>query len=378
MNIKKKHIAKKNGVVFCPLCSSIQTTITILPYPLFRHMDFSPFHPGPNRIAHCGNCGLVFRIVTDEEMRSIDNIYISEAYREHEEPHMVIVKDSETPLPSSHVQAGLVRPFLRDEHPAILDIGCFDGRLLIEISKICDASDLCGYDVGGRPQFPKDPIFRFVSGDMGLITGTFDMIIMSHSIQYINDIHLLFEQIRQLLRPGGQLFIQAPDFSAKPSSLLFGDLYYHYTPLIMNNMLRYLGFNVQRLDNTSFPRDILLMAMPAAEGQRATFGKDLSFNDSLAEIFKMVNWLQKIGKSERLGILGTTIDASFSAYCMGSNVAFFVDENHRKTGKLFQGRPVIHPNSVKTNDMIVIPMGETGKKIRERFLAQYKGTYLCL
>ena len=200
----------------CPLCSATDVEITLLPYPLFRHMDFSIFHPGPNRIGRCRVCHLVFRIVGSEEQRDVDAIYCSETYLRHEEPHTLVIEGHDVPVPMPYVQARILAPFLMADDLSVLDIGCFDGRLLSEIEKVRHASDLCGFDVGERPQFPSGEKFRFVSGDMETINGLFDIIIMSHSIQYIRDISQLFKRIRELLKPGGQLFIQVPDFSAKP------------------------------------------------------------------------------------------------------------------------------------------------------------------
>lgn len=363
--------------VVCPLCAGSDAEVNVLPYPLFRHIDFFVFHPGPNRIARCPACGLVFRVVDDSEQQAIEAIYRSEEYVKHEEPHTLVLEGHDQPVPLARVQAGLLAPYLKAPAISVLDIGCFDGQLLLEIEKICDAADLCGFDVAARPQFPQGRPFRFVSGLLSEIEGSFDLITLSHSIQYVRDIHGLFENIRHLLKPDGRIFVQAPDFSVKPSSLLLGDLNYHYTREILGNIFRRMGFQAQFLDADCFPRDILAIAArgAAAEPVAATMQDDL--RGGVQRIADLARRLEELASSAKVGVLGTTIDAAFVDQCLGPRVAFFVDENPRKVGTTFHGKPVVHPRSVATRDRVVIPMGAAGEAVRNRFAKQYPGSYRC-
>jgi SAM-dependent methyltransferase len=371
------HLMKSIDNNICPLCLSTDIEITLLPYPLFKHMDFSPFHPGPNKIGRCRVCQLVYRIVGGEEQKEIDAIYCSETYLRHEEQHTLLIDGHDVPVPMPYVQARILAPFLRASDLSVLDIGCFDGRLLSEIEKVCHASDLCGFDVGERPQFPSGEKFRFASGGMEKIHGRFDLIIMSHSIQYIRDIPLLFERIRGLLKPAGQLFIQVPDFSTKPTSLLLGDLYYHYTPAILGNILHSMGFELRILDNDYFPRDTLAIAFPENAERDVAFIPDKHLSSCLSRLAEMTERLDQLAASGVMGVLGTTIDAAFADHCLGAQALFFVDENPKKVGTAFHGKPVIHPQSIKEKDVVVIPMGATGEAIRERLSTLYKGVYVC-
>lgn len=363
----------------CPLCSSKDLQVAILPYPLFRHVDFTVFHPGPNKIGNCRVCRLVFRIISDADQKNIDAIYTSESYLRHEEPHTLVIDGNDEPVPLPAVQAGILQPFLDGTDISLLDIGCFDGRLLVEIEQVCHASYLCGFDVGDRPQFPRRQNFRFISGEMDVIRGTFDWILMSHSIQYIRNIRQLFARISELLKPAGRLFIQVPDFSLKPASLLLGDLYYHYTPAILGNILRRMGFiNMQILETDYFPRDILAIASFVKSKDESTDLPDGHLNDCLSRLADMSGQLSRLESEDRTGVLGTTIDAAFADYCLGNRVAFFVDENPKKVGTTFHGKPVLHPESIQNGDLVVIPMGIAGDSIRSRFANRYSGSYVCI
>ncbi len=364
--------------VACPLCKGGDTEVTVMPYPLFRHIDFAEFHPGPNRIARCPSCGLVFRVVDDGEQRAIEAIYQSDEYVKHEEPHMLVIEGQDEPLPLARVQARLLAPYLKAPGVSVLDIGCFDGQLLFEIGKICDVCDLCGFDVAARPQFPRGKPFRFVSGKLSEIEGSFDLITLSHSIQYVRDIHVLFENIRRLLKADGRVFIQVPDFSVKPSSLLLGDLNYHYTREILGNICRRMAFKAQFLDADCFPRDILAIASRGASAAQVAATMQDDLHGGVERIAELVRRLEELASETTVGVLGTTIDAAFVDQCLGARVAFFVDENPGKVGKTFHGKRIMHPRSVRTADLVLIPMGASGDAIGARLRTIYRGTYVCV
>ena len=305
----------------------------------------------------------------------INAIYGSEEYMKHEEPHTLVVDGYDEPVPASFIQAKLLLPVLSGKCPAVLDIGCFDGRLLAEIGKIISASNLCGFDVGERPRFPDSPEFRFVSGNMELITGQFDLILMSHSIQYIHDMHDLFRHLRRLLKPDGRVFVQVPDFSVKPCSLLLGDLYYHYDRTIMQGIFGYMGFDVYFLDNPYFPKDILVIASPERKKNTPALSQDSHFNTCLNGIAEMAERLVGLETFNRLGVLGTTIEAAFVSHYLGARISFFVDENPKKVGTTFLGKPVLHPNQLTDNHQTILPYGKSGFMIERRFKRLYQGSF---
>jgi SAM-dependent methyltransferase len=250
--------------------------------------------------------------------------------------------------------------------------------LLSEIAQIVDASDLCGFDVGERPQFPRGHPFRFVSGRLADVTGSFDLITMSHSIQYVRDIDGLFADIRRLVKPSGKIFVQVPDFSVKPASLLLGDLYYHYTRAIIDNVLRHAGFQAQFLTVDYFPRDVLVIA---SQQPLETFGYAASADELSAALSRLADFkerVQQFATLDGVAVLGTTIDAAFVDECLSSKVTFFVDENPRKAGTTFHGKAVVHPRAVAEDDVVLIPMSMSGSAIRDRLSTQYRGQYRCV
>jgi SAM-dependent methyltransferase len=377
--LKDRKFMKKSITTICPLCKSTDIKITILPYPSFRHMDFSTFHRGSNRIAQCLSCSIVFRCDDEEKEKMITSIYKSHEYEKHEEPHTLVVDDYNEPVPASFIQAKLISSLLSDKSSAVLDIGCFDGMLLSEISKIANVSDLCGFDVAERPQFPTGANFRFISDNLESIHGKFDLIIFSHSIQYIQNIQLLFDRIRALLKANGKLFIQVPNFSLKPANLLFGDLYYHYTPDILGNILQTMGFKFEFLNNNYFPRDILAIATLTDIKDKKNIS-DKSFDICVSRLSEINKQLTQFTNTSScfMGVLGTTIDAAFVDNCLGTCISFFVDENPRKVGTSFHGKPILHPNQLTNKHHTILPYGESGLMIKKRFKSLYQGSFIVV
>ncbi len=162
-----------------------------------------------------------------------------------------------------------------------------------------------------------------------------------------------------------------------PTSLLLGDLYYHYAPAIIGNILHRMGFKLRILDNEYFPRDILAIALPVNTERDVTFISDKQFRPCLSRLAEMTERFDQMPASEVMGFLGTTIDAAFADHCLGARVLFFVDENPKKVATTFHRKPVRHPQSTKEKDVVIIPMGKTGEAIRDRFLKQYPGVYVC-
>lgn len=88
--------------------------------------------------------------------------------------------------------------------------------------------------------------------------------------------------------------------------------------------------------------------------------------------------LNEIPEVSRIEILGTTINAAFINSVLDNKVDFFVDENLDKVDSLFYNKKVIHPDSLDESDITVIPYGETGHKINERFTNKYRGRFVCV
>ena len=94
------------------------------------------------------------------------------------------------------------------------------------------------------------------------------------------------------------------------------------------------------------------------------------------EYFKdMEQGLHEI-KGRGIGILGTKINAGFASMLLDSIIDYFFDENPSKQGSFFHGKPVRHPETVTKTDVVILPYGQSGNKIKEKFESKYKGIFV--
>jgi SAM-dependent methyltransferase len=361
----------------CVICGPGAVTEVTVPYPSFQHLDFSVIHPGPVRLGLCGRCGLLTKIGNPDEFAAIDAMFVSKEYAAHQEIHALVVDEYPHPVSLPFLQARLLEPELTKAEASVLDIGSFDGTLLSELAEGRTVADFAGYDVAPRAGFPVRAGFRSLHGPLGAVEGRFNLAVLSHSMQYVRDLKSLVEFVGARLLPNGKLFVQVPNAAAKPCSLLLGDQYHHFLEDSLANVFAVAGFAHRFLHSRWFPRDILALSWPDAaivrhvKPVRGSIGAALERVDALATALDALP-----PPAGRLGVLGTTIEGAFAATRLGDRLAYFVDENPHKIGTLFHGRPVIHPAETGSADMVVLPMGASGEKLRQRLAAAHPATFV--
>ncbi|MBL4759665.1 MAG: methyltransferase domain-containing protein [Mariprofundaceae bacterium] len=360
----------------CPICGSTNVTVYDIQFPQFLHMDFSVFDADGGQIGCCKTCGAIFRKVDESQAAKIEAIYTSTDYAQHDEPHTLKVEEYSKPVSLGFLQAELLKGYLPKQNVAILDIGCFDGKLLRELGHRCDAIDLCGFDVAVSPKFPKEKPFRFVSDDFKNIQGQFDLVVLSQSLQYIRDTTSLFEQIKSLLKPTGVLFVHVPNYLAKPCSLLLGDLFTHYTPENLSIVFAKAGFNFSLVKNSWFPRDIISIGYFHGDVPAVAQTMAGALEQTLDKITKLSTVARDLSLEQNFGVLGTTIEAAFIKSQLGHSVACFVDENPKKVGGTFYGCPIVHPRDLSDSDTVFIPIIDTGVSLQDRLDFDYRAKFI--
>ena len=83
-------------------------------------------------------------------------------------------------------------------------------------------------------------------------------------------------------------------------------------------------------------------------------------------------------KEENYAVLGTTVNAAFVDEIIGEKIDFFIDENDGKGKRIFRKKRVVNPRELDAKTKIILPYGESGIKIKERFENNYKGIYILI
>ncbi len=365
----------------CPVCQFENGALYALDYSTFRHLDFSEqvtSEATPNMVCACAHCGVIYR-VDRWEVEGLISQFTTDEYAAHQEDHQV--RDQQGALrDAAEVQAGLLLQSMAPLPPqaAILDIGCFDGKLLSALKQKTEASRLTGYDVAPRSGFPSEQGFEFVQ-DLDGVEGEYDLIVLSHSLIYIEEVKGLFVRIDQLLKSDGQLFIHVPNADIRPSSVLLGDQLYYFGSASLEKLLECYGFSVHFIGEELFPKDLLVVA----SRERGGYGEARLSGGSGEKVIEALGDLENAIRSvvediPLVSVLGTTMEAAFVNSLIPDQVAAFVDENPSKQQRGFSGKRVVSPAKLKRGEVCLIPMGAQSKTIAERLSQQSAARFVAL
>ncbi|MBT5747033.1 MAG: class I SAM-dependent methyltransferase [Gammaproteobacteria bacterium] len=352
----------------CPMCQFRNERVYRFDYATFRHLDFAQqptTDDFPNVVCACSDCGVIYRVGRWEEISLVDQ-FTTDEYAAHQEDHQV--RDQSGVLrDAAEVQADLIAQHLEaiPEQAAVLDIGCFDGKLLGALKYRTGAVRLTGYDVAPRSSFPQEQGFEFVE-NLDEVDGRYALIILSHSLIYIEDVKGLFDRIDQLLAEDGVLFVHVPNVDVRPSTLLLGDQLYYFGKEALGNLLLSCGFSIEFIGERLFPKDILVVA-----SKKSSEEIDVSQEWESDKVIVALNKLEMatyaaVNDQQQVVVLGTTIEAAFVNSLISKRVSFFVDENKRKQEVGFCGKKVLAPGELKECDVCIIPMGKQSQDIARR------------
>lgn len=336
-------------------------------------------------LAQCRSCSLIFNPEFAAPENHVRDVMKSETYASSRVTQQTLrVNGFSSPVTRMCLQVELLLPLLKTENPGVLDIGCFDGSFLEALSRRKPAGFFHGYDINEhvRNQFPRASNLKFSSGDLGTVGGSYDLVVLSHSLMYLDDLSSLFSDIRRLLKPRGVLFIQTPDVSKNPWSLLFADQFSFYSRENLTRLFAQAGFSVHLIESGWFPRELLAYGQQTAISQvhspaTSVLGQCLMFLDAASRLLREAS---DSAPRSPLAVLGTTVNAAWAHSILGDRLGWFVDEDSQKIGRDFRHTPVIHPAELQEDCMLVIPYRESSERIKQQFETKYPNivTYLCV
>ena len=360
----------------CHICDGTSKDI-IVPFPFFRHLDYSTISSSA-KLKKCSNCMLIKNL--DLSNLELD-IYKTKKYaNSHQTQQTMQIDGYPKPVTRSFLQAKILTEINSNhEYKRVLDIGCFDGKLLVELDRIITNADLWGFDINPHLQswFPEKDNFHFISTVLEDLEEPFDLITLSHSILYIPDLNVLMTSISRLLKDDGTLFIQIPDIYKNPFYSLMGDQGFIFTKTSLNNVLYKFGYRAEIVKNDYFPRELLIVAKKNDSVNLESYKENNLFEDNIEIINRVKEELENIN-DQNLTVLGTTVNAAFVDEIIGRRIHFFVEENLSKPDKKFRGKNIAHPNDLNDTSHTILPYGKSGIKIQERFENLYKGTFTVI
>ncbi len=359
----------------CAFCQGSKIELIKLPYTLFRHLGFVDYRKS-GMIGRCKDCQLLINIMSEADEKKQAQIYESLDYAKAPITNQTFLLKPNRRVTRFFLQGELLKGFLRNsKETKVLDIGCFKGELLLELNGRFPKAEFHGFDVNRHLKkcFPSKKNFVFHLADLSKIKGEFDLICMSLSMIYIKDIQGLLVNVRRLLKKEGKLFIQLPDVTNNPCSILLADQYYYFTPSILRNVLHKAGFDMVLLPNEHFPRDIVAIAQATSSNKTSQIKKDTSIYRTMKYLDRVKRQLLTISQPKTC-VLGTTTTAAFVESVLGNRIEFFVDENmkSKNESRRFRGKPVINPALLDSSVHLILPYGPANGSIKKRFSREYQ------
>jgi 2-polyprenyl-3-methyl-5-hydroxy-6-metoxy-1,4-benzoquinol methylase len=166
------------------------------------------------RIQHCPGCGI-----------QLMNPQYSDAYLTHYYSNYIRIEpQNDEPNRFLHNYNLDLIENIADEPGDLLDIGCGRGHLLRAARK--RGWQVTGFDVD--PETVEEVATEFDleihSGDfmdLELAPHSFDVVAMHHVLEHLKDPAAVLRRVREILRPGGLLFVALPNIDGLSSTIKF-------------------------------------------------------------------------------------------------------------------------------------------------------------
>jgi SAM-dependent methyltransferase len=256
----------------------------------------------------------------------------------------------------------------------LLDVGCGNGPFLAAFNEYAPGWRLAGSDLDARCReaVERNPgVETLFEGPVGRVPGSFDLISMIHVLEHVPGPRETLEQIRTKLRPGGRLLVEVPNLLENPFDLVVADHASHFTPGSVAGLIASAGFGLETVATDWVYKELTLVAKPTGSPLVECEGRA---GDPVGLVTAIVDWLDTVigsatecARGDRFGLFGTSIAACWLASELGGVVRFFVDEDPRRVGRTFMGRPVYHPADVPGGAHVFTPLpGALAETVRRR------------
>jgi SAM-dependent methyltransferase len=349
----------------CSICGR-GTLEEVVEYRGLRRVtsDCRPW-PAGGRIGVCGACGAVQKPADNEFLTEIDEIYRTYTIYHQAAGAEQAVFEQSSGLPASR-SVKLLDTFRRHANlkstGRMLDVGCGNGATIRAFRQVAPGWTKAGteFDAKYRAEVESIPNTEPLHvGPVENVPGSFDVITMVHVLEHIVDPIAVLEKLHGKLSPGGLLLIEVPHHPENPFELLIADHRTHFTADSMTRALAAAGFEIVSVAEDWIPKELSIVARPAPG--RVTPPPAVDAAAARARIAASISWLRQtaqelldLGSTGRIGLFGTSIAGTWLAAEAGGQVAFFVDEDPARTGRMYLGRPVHSPADVLPGSQVFV------------------------
>jgi SAM-dependent methyltransferase len=189
--------------------------------------------------------------------------------------------------------------------------------------------------------------------------GRFDIVTCHFVLEHVVDVPAVLANLRDLLAPGGRLFLSVPNALANPGDLLVADHLSHFARGSLANALAMSALKPLCIDSAAFPG--ALLSVSEATEERIAVRPD----PESADVRRAAADWSKIGAAVRqaaqdnsgrpTAIYGAGFYGSFIRTALGDReeLKCFLDANPHLQGTTHMGLPVVAPSSIPPEVTIV-------------------------
>lgn len=380
---------KKKSIRKCPICQEengeiLHTQNFVLPegHPLSNGYD----------ILCCDRCGFVYADTTVSQ-KDYDIFYTKLSKYEDKK---TATGGGESPYDAARLQktAECIAEFLPDKSVRILDIGCANGGLLGYLKKL-GYNNLCGLDpspICAETTKQKYDIETYTGSMFELPDsfGVFDVIILSHVLEHIQDVSSALTNLKDILDKNGILYAEVPDakrylnFYVSPFHYFDTEHINHFSLKFLEKLLMLANFTIIGRGEKEFELHSGTI-YPAIWVMARLFNRKIPLNLDLDSelcnnIIKYLKHSEEdfdtqaidelVLNGEKIivwGIGSSTMRLLANSSLSQANIIAFVDSNPKYWGEYLMDKPIISTEELKKKTETILI---TSKIYRQEILTQ--------
>jgi SAM-dependent methyltransferase len=327
----------------------------------------------------CEGCGFVY---ADSAVKQEDYDRFYASFSKYEDKKTA-TGGGESPSDAHRLAetAECIADFLPNRGARILDIGCANGGMLQRLKGLGFAK-VCGFDLpAGCVENTRS---LGIEAHFGSVTqhppgvGPFDLVILSHVMEHLRDLHQAVRGVERLLDRGGSIYIEVPDAAEYASHVVapFQDFntehINHFSMRSMENLMGLLGFAGRKqgqkvFDSTpgmTYPAHYGFWSKTGPAGFKIQRDEDLVnrireyITRSRAMMEQMDARLQKVlAKSPEVIVWGTgqlAMKLLVETSLAHAKIVAFIDGNPINVGKKLQGIEIQSPSQLAGHPQPII------------------------